>query len=680
MADSPSPSTATIAREPAPVAPATVGSDRAATGRWRTLLLAGGAYLLLSLFVWAHVWLGHPTTSTTCGCGDSSLFTWFIEWPAYAISHGLNPLYSTAMFHPAGVNLLSNTGVVGIGILLAPVTWLFGPIASLNLALTLSPVLSALAMFLLLRRWVSWTPAAFIGGLFYGFSPFVLVSLTDAHLMLGMAAVPPLVVLCLDELLFRQRRPPVVTGVLLGLLVVVQFFIGTEVLAIMAIGAAIGLVLVFLYGARQRGTLRRQGRHAGIGLGAGAITAVVLLAYPVWFALAGPAHLSGPIWPKGVSPLFPYGIGFSGAAIREFVVPVGSVAPNWAHITRIIGAYQGPSRSDHYFGVGVVAVVLAGVVAWRRDRRLWLFAATAAISVLLSLGARKDVFLPWQIAVNLPLLQNIFAERFVSLTYLAVAILLGLIVDHAHRAADRRGEAPRVGPGEHAAGARRARHRRWRGAAAGAIVAAVALVPTATYVAASIPVTIRPVDLPPWFRSVAPHLAAHQVLLVLPLPFVRESTLTWQAVDGMRYAEVGGGGPGSILTRAGKEAKGLAVLYRASFSFTTPTIKPGDVRAVRRALDEWGVTMVVIPDQRHLLAYQQVRSMPFAVALITAATGRRPVHQGDAWTWSALHHTGDSTIPSTGTFSRCTARETSNSVAAIETMNSCVLGDARTLG
>src|ERR1700722_2938942 len=371
MADSPSPPTATIARDPEPVPQPVVGSDRAATGGRRVLLLAVGAYLLLSLILWSHVWLGHPTAATTCGCGDASLFTWFIEWPAYAISHGLNPLYSTAMFHPTGVNLLANTGVVGIGVVLAPLTWLFGPIATLNVALTLSPVLSALAMFVLLRRWVSWTPAAFVGGLFYGFSPFVLVSLTEAHLMLGMAAIPPLVVLCLDELLFRQRRPAVVTGMLLGLLVVVQFFIGTEVLAIMAIGAAIGLVLVFLYGARQQGTLRRQGRHAAVGLGAGAVTAVALLAYPVWFALAGPGHLSGPIWPKGVSPLFPYGIGFSGATIKEFVVPVGSVTPDWTQITRIIGAYQGPSRSDHYFGLRVVAVVLAGMVAWRRDRRLW---------------------------------------------------------------------------------------------------------------------------------------------------------------------------------------------------------------------------------------------------------------------------------------------------------------------
>ena len=74
---------------------------------------------------------------------------------------------------------------------MAPVTWLFGPVASLNVALTLGPALSALAMFVLLRRWVTWQPAAFVGGLLYGFSPFILVHLTDAHLMLGAGVHSP---------------------------------------------------------------------------------------------------------------------------------------------------------------------------------------------------------------------------------------------------------------------------------------------------------------------------------------------------------------------------------------------------------------------------------------------------------------------------------------------------------
>ena len=137
--------------------------------------------------------------------------------------------------------MLANASSTGIGIVLAPMTWLFGPIASLNVALTLSPVLSALAMFILVRQWVQWAPAAFVAGLLYGFSPLLLASLSNVWLMVGVAPVPPLVVLCLDELLFRQRRSPIKVGVGLGLLVFVQFFLGVEILLITAISVAIGL-------------------------------------------------------------------------------------------------------------------------------------------------------------------------------------------------------------------------------------------------------------------------------------------------------------------------------------------------------------------------------------------------------------------------------------------------------
>ena len=61
-------------------------------------------------------------------------------------------------------------------------------------------------------------PAAFIGGLFYGFSPFVLTNLTSSHIDLTLVAIPPLVIICLEELLIRQRRNPVTTGVVLGVL------------------------------------------------------------------------------------------------------------------------------------------------------------------------------------------------------------------------------------------------------------------------------------------------------------------------------------------------------------------------------------------------------------------------------------------------------------------------------
>ena len=131
---------------------------------------------------------------------------------------------------------------------------MFEPVAGLNVGLALAPVLSALFTFVLIRRWVSWMPAAFVGGLFYGFSPFIIVNLTNAYLMTAMVAIPPLIVLCLDDLFFRQRRRPIVIGVFLGLLVALQFFIGTEVLIIMAISAVLGIAVLVVAGVGSDGS------------------------------------------------------------------------------------------------------------------------------------------------------------------------------------------------------------------------------------------------------------------------------------------------------------------------------------------------------------------------------------------------------------------------------------------
>ncbi len=638
-----------------------------ASHRGRTLLVASAGYLVLALLLWWHVWTGHPTSTTTCGCGDSSLFTWFIEWPAYAFSHGLSPFFSTAAGGPGGVNLPANTSVLAIGVVLAPVTWLFGPVASMNVALTLAPALSAMAMFVLVRRWVTWAPAAFFAGLFYGFSPFVLVSLVDAHLMLGMAFVPPLVVACLDELLVRRKRRPVAVGVLLGVLVTVQFFIGTEVLMIMAIMAAVGLVMVVGYAAvRHRDVLGPAARHAGVGLGAAAVTAGVLLAYPGWFALAGPAHLSGLVWPN-------FHPAYGGTVVRDFVLPAPALSTGFfgAAMSRVVGGSQGPVLSSQYFGIGAIAVVVVGTVAWRRDRRLWLFGAVAVVSAVLSLGARHKVFLPWQPFARLPLLENISSSRFVLITYLAVAVSLGIIIDHSRTAVLGRREAAR-----HArAGGRPGPGRRWGAALVGTAVAAVALVPPAVYLSASLPFTTQPVVLPTWFTTVAPRLHGRQVLLILPAPFaVTQTAMTWQAVDGMHFSMVGQGGPAGVAARAGAERAGQSAITNATFFFSpTQTITGPDAVAARKALLGWGVTMVVVPDQPGLPAYERIRSVTDAAALMTAATGTLPVRQADAWVWTGVDHARRWVPPATADISRCLAGVGYDGDAAVHAATSCVL-------
>ena len=646
-----------------PQVPAQPGA--APPGRGRALALAAAAYLAAAVVVWWNVWSSHPTATTTCGCGDSALFLWFFAWPAHALAHGLDPLFSVAMSHPGGVNLLDNTSVLALGIVLAPVTWAFGPVASMNVALTLAPALSALAMFVLLRRWVRWAPAAFAGGLLYGFSPLVLVSLTDAHLMVGWAVVPPLVVACVDELLFRRRRGPVAVGLVLGLLLVVQFFVGTEVLLLLGIAAVPAALLLGGYALAHLDAVRAHARHAVVGLGTAAATAGVLLAWPTWFALDGPVHVSGRVWPS----LY---LGFEGTTAKAYLWPTPA-SPGYTLFSYRVGGYQGPTLSGQYVGIGLALVAVVGLLVWRRDRRLWFFGAMTVVSVVLSLGASRTVWLPWQVLAGQPVLQNIIPSRFLVVTYLSLAVILGVVVDRTRDAVLARPDAN----GAHGAhGAHDSSDRpRWVAGAAGLAVAAVGLVPIAVYLAPTVPMVTQPVRSPSWFTTVAPRLPDGTVLLAFPVPYqVIESAMAWQATAAFPYAMVGGGGPGGVIERTGAERRGAEAVARASFSFTGQRLRPGDVAATRAALVAWGVDEAVLPAQPGLPAYDQVTSVSYAVAFLTAVTGRAPRLQAGSWVWpDAARDLPTGPGPTPAALAACEQLGVSGSSAAIGREAACVL-------
>ncbi len=343
-----------------------------------TLVAAGAAYLLVGFVLWVHAWVDGASTHTLCGCGDPALFLWFFQWPATALAHGQNPFYSTALFHPTGVNLLAQTSVTGLSLPLVPVTWIWGPVASLNVASTVTPALTAFTAFVVIRRWVSWTPAAFLGGLLYGFSPFVLSSLEFAHLMTAALMLLPLILAVLDEILVRQHHNAAWSGVLLGLLVFAQFFLSSELLAIAAVIVVmciIALVAAALVADRHR--LRRQAPHAAEALAVGLGLGAVLLAWPVWFALDGPAHLSGLVWPN-LSKL-------GGFLPSSFVT---TAYPSRKFVFLALGGYEGaPLASAAFLGWSFLVVLVAGTLAFWRDRRLWFFGFVLALCVACSLVA-----------------------------------------------------------------------------------------------------------------------------------------------------------------------------------------------------------------------------------------------------------------------------------------------------
>ncbi len=569
-----------------------------------TLAAAGLAYLALGFALWIHAWTDGATTHTLCGCGDPALFLWFFQWPATALAHGQNPFYSSALFHPTGINLLAQTSVMGLSLPLVPVTWIWGPVASLNVASTVTPALTAFAAFVVVRRWAPWTPAAFVAGLLYGFSPFVLTSLEFAHLMTAALMVLPLVLAVLDEILLRQRHSALWSGVLLGVLAFVQFFLSTELLAIIVITAAAGVAALVAYAAlAEREALARLAPHAAKALGTGAVVGVVLLAWPTWFALAGPAHLSGLVWPD---------IPISGFLPSSFVT---AGYPNPHDVFIVLGGYGGsPLGSAAYLGWGLLAVLVVGTLAFWRERALWFFAFLLVLVAVLSLGARPHQWEPVRVFSHIPVLDDVIVQRFMAVGFLAAAVMLAVILDRVHRVL---------------AG--------WRGDVGALALTGVALVPIGMTFGDRLPFAMRPVVLPRWYQQVAPALPPGRVLLPYPTAFSgNQSAMAWQAVNAMHYSQAGGGGPQGVAHRAGSAAAGFEVLadLGSPLAVPLPAGTPAQFAAVRHALAVWRVNTVVIAPNPGAPRVEEGTDPVYAAAFMTAALGAPPRLQAGAWVWA----------------------------------------------
>jgi hypothetical protein len=309
---------------------------------------------------------------------------------------------------------------------------------------------------------------------------------------------------------------------------------------------------------------------------------------------------------------------------------------------------------------------------------LWFFGALGLIAVVLSLGTESHYWVPWRVLAHIPVVQNIIPGRFMVIVTLCAAAVLAIVVDRTHDVVAgwlRQSDTARHGA------ARRRTAAPWVAGAVALVVAAVAIVPTGSAIASNIPLTTRPVVLPLWFTVVAPKLPPHQVVLTVPAPFsLVQSAMAWQAADLLRFAMVGGSGPGGLPVRAGPERAGLEVVSSASISLNGPPVpRPGTVRALRQALAGWGVTLVVIPDPALLPRYDRGTNPAAALGLFTVALGRRPQYRDGAWVWSGVQVPVPRLSISTGAFDRCTSEQVWRS-GSRQAVPDCVTAASRSAG
>jgi len=554
--------------------------------------VAFSLYVILALAVMWHAWVGGLTTRTVIPSGDPALIIWTFAYAAKEISHGTLPLTTPLLFHPMGFNLLANPTALGIAVPFVPLTWLFGPIASMNMALTLAPVVSGMAMVYALRRHDAWWPAAVAAGGFWAFSPFELYGLNGGWINTVYLVGPPLVWALLHELLVTRRRQPLLIGVLLAALLVWQFWVSTETFAIICSAGIVVASGVLLVQRAHAGDQRRAfDAHVAKGLVTAAVLIGVLLTVPAWWAIDGSAHLGAWVWPSilishDVSRLSTYVSGLTTPSGPFFITLTG-VVPNIA-----------------YVGFGIPLVFVTSLLVPKRNAVLWMLGCLGAVGVLFGL-AGSFALSPFQLAFRLPLLHNILPQRWMVIAMFAAAMGIGIGVSEIVRWARMKSSLAAI---------------------CGIALLAIAVGPVITADAAFAPLPVAAVRVPSWFST---HRGG--VLLMAPAPGTVATGLTWEADAGIPTALVGGWGPQDVLNLSKVQDLARYTLWAVTATKTSKAQVSGKkVRAVREAARQWGVTDALVAEPGGVPPFVWGQPPTAAVGLFVEAFGD-PTSQGYGW-------------------------------------------------
>jgi len=587
-----------------------------------TALLSLLVFVLLAVLLFFSTWEAPFDRMIGIG-GDGVLFTWYLRWPAFALSHGLNPLISNYVDYPGGINLMWNVSMPLISLIMTPATLTLGLVFAYNLSLTLGVALAGWTAFLVIRRWVPSTIAAGAGALLYAVSPYFL-SQALGHLHVSLIMLPPLILLVLDEVLVRQRRCPLLSGAALGALGVAQLLISEEVLASCVLAGAIGVSLLV---AMDPERARRHARHAIHALLYATATFLLLAGWPLAIQFFGPQRMGG-----GLQPTLIYSNDLLG-----FVVPSGVqlLAPAWAqeisrHFTGNLSEWSG------YLGIPLL--VVCGLVAARFWHRPVVRVAVGlgTMLALLSLGGvihlmgwvtripvavlafgfvpfRRALpgrtiavgfLLAWLALAVAPLFHNLLPGRLMLPVFLMAGIMMAVFVQWAMALRGR-----------------------------GRALAVVALLAVAASLFPRLPYWSAPLAAPAFFRPGGSVMKIPAGSVVLLLPFSRgdePTAMYWQAESGMRFRMPEGYAyvPAPVPAEISPAPSATQDLLFAVVKGRHPSLSQDLREQVLVDLRAWNVRTVIVGP---------MHNEDEAVALMTAVLGRTPVHTQGVYLWSDVN-------------------------------------------
>ena len=565
--------------------------------RRRADLWALISYLALAVVVLIQLWISPSGRVLSHNDDDHGFFAFVLAHGERVVFHGANPLFSDRMNVPDGVNMMANTTVLALTVPMAPVTHWLGVGVSVVLLLTLGLAGTAFAWYRVLsRHLVEGRVAAWVGGLWCGFAP-TMVSHANGHINFVSLFVVPFIIW--QVLRLREPGRVVRGGVVLGLLVVLQVFINEETLLFTALTLG---VFVLAYAALRWSEVKGYWRRFLAGLGVTGLTAVVPLAYPLWFQFAGPQSYSGqPFEPgKFVTDLLSLG-----AYARQ------SLAGNSA-IARQLSV--SPTEDNTFFGVPMLVMLVVSVVLLWRNLAARAAAVAGLVLLIMSLGPELRVGgrntgipLPFALIAHVPVIDLVSVTRFAMVPATIIGLLLAL-------AADR---VPLLSP--------RRRTAFWVGLA----LAIVPVLPKPLPVVAADP--LPPFIAQQMWRDYVPD---DRTLVTVPLPEVTtgRTGMRWFALSGLDYAVprgyfMGPANPPASVTGSWNAApRRTSDLLRIAGAYgRRPVVTLTDRMAARADLAYWRAAVVVlVPGTPHhdLLS-----------SIVTNLLGRGPQQVGGVQLW-----------------------------------------------
>ncbi|MEU9482454.1 dolichyl-phosphate beta-glucosyltransferase [Streptomyces decoyicus] len=588
-------------------------------------------YLLVSLWLFKGLWADVDRSYLADSGQDQNQWEWFFAVTAHHVFGLHDPFFTTLQNHPLGVNLMANTAMLGLSVPLAPVTALFGPAVTWALVLTGGLAATAVAWYwLLLKRFVRSRRAAAFGGALCAFAP-PMISHANAHPNFAVLFMMPLIV---DRLLRlcgarghhggvrdggghggggTPGRRTVRDGVVLGLLLTYQIFLGEEALLL----AAVGLLLFAVgYAAARPAVARVLWRPLARGLAVAAGVSLLLLAYPLGRQFFGAQSYTGVLH------------GSTGNSPRALVEFAGrSLAGNPATADALA---LNRTEQNAFFGWPLIALTVVVVVWLWREPRVRGLATAAFGATLLSLGRTipvpgTDVTLPgpWRLLYDLPLFESVIESRMAMVAAPALGILLALACDRWDAQA-----RPADSTGRVAADDRALRAVGW--AAVTAALLPIVPTPLATVDRPAVPSFVADGT---WRASVP----EGRTLVPVPLPDPgRTEALHWQTTAGLGFPLPGGYfngpyGPDRTGIYGPVPRSTSALLREVGRTGQIPDIGPAQRRAAGEDLRFWRAGAVVLAPQ------PGDQALRLTVQRLMGAPGR---WIGGVWVWQV--HGGSS--------------------------------------